>query len=232
MDLVRDLISLGRNVREQERIKVRQPLSEVIIDGKHKKILKGLDDLIKEELNVKSIIFEKDLSKYMNFKIKPNFKEAGKVLGNKMKDFNNFLQNLNSEQIENIREGNSVTFEDIEIEPSLIEILTESKEGMCSANQNNNFIILNTKLTDELISEGIAREIVSKVQNLRKEKDFEIENRIKLYYNGDETIDKVIKDFENYIKDETLSVDIIKEDKLKNSYNINDLDVYLDVERI
>ena len=232
MDLVRDLISLGRNVREQERIKVRQPLSEVIIDGKHKKILKGLDDLIKEELNVKSIIFEKDLSKYMNFKIKPNFKEAGKVLGNKMKDFNNFLQNLNSKQIENIREGNSVTFEDIEINPSLIEILTESKEGMCSANQNNNFIILNTKLTDELISEGIAREIVSKVQNLRKEKDFEIENRIKLYYNGDETIDKVIKDFENYIKDETLSVDIIKDDKLKNSYNINDLDVYLDVERI
>ena len=209
MDLVRELISLGRNVREQERIKVRQPLNEVIIDGKHKKILKGLDDLIKEELNVKNIIFEKDLSKYMNFKIKPNFKEAGKVLGNKMKDFNNYLQSLTPSQIEKIIEGKSITFEDIEIDPSLIEVLTESKDGMSSASQNNNFIILNTNLTDELISEGIAREIISKVQNLRKEKDFEIENRIKLYYSGDSTIDKVMKDYEDYIKDETLSVEII-----------------------
>ena len=91
MDLVRDLISLGRNVREEEKIKVRQPISEVILDGKNKEILQGLEDLIKEELNVKEIVFEKDLTKYMNFKIKPNFKEAGKVLGNKMKDFVRFL---------------------------------------------------------------------------------------------------------------------------------------------
>ncbi len=232
MDLVRDLISLGRNVREQEKIKVRQPLSEVIIDGKNKEILKGLDDLIKEELNVKNIVFEDDLSKYMNFKIKPNFKEAGKVLGNKMKDFNAFLQGLNESQIKDIREGKEINFENALIDPTLIEIITESKEGMSSANQNNNFIILNTTLNDELISEGIAREIISKVQNLRKEKDFEIENRIKLYYNGDSNIDKVITAFEKYIKDETLSVEIIKDESVKNSYNINDLEIYLDVKKI
>ena len=232
MDLVRDLISLGRNVREQEKIKVRQPLYEVIIDGKNQKILKGLDDLIKEELNVKNIIFENDLSKYMNFSVKPNFKEAGKVLGNKMKDFTIFLQNLSTEQINDIREGKTITFEDIAIEPSLIEIKTESKENMTSMVENNNFIILNTKLDDNLIEEGIAREIISKVQNLRKEKDFEIENRIKLYYNGNEKIDKVINDFKDYIKDETLSLEIIKDENTKNKYNVNDNEIFLDVERI
>lgn len=232
MDLVRILISLGRNVREQERIKVRQPLKEVILDGKNKEILKGLDDLIKEELNVKEIIFENDLSKYMNFKIKPNFKEAGKVLGNKMKDFTNFLQNLNQDQINEIINSKTLTFENQKIDFNLIEIKAESKEGMSSVVENNNLIILNTTLTNDLIEEGIAREIISKVQKLRKEKDFEIENRIKLFYNGNEIIDKVFENFKDYIKQETLSTEIIKDNNLNTKYDINNNEVYLDVKRI
>ena len=232
MDLVRDLISLGRNVREEQKIKVRQPIKEVILDGKNEPILKGLDDLIKEELNVKNIIFEKDLSKYMNFKLKPNFKEAGKVLGSKMKDFVNFLTTLDNSQIEVIKEGNSIKFEDYDITKNLIDIKIESKEGMSVAMENNNFIILNTTLTEDLIKEGIAREVISKVQNLRKEKDFDIENRINLYYNSNDYFDTVIKEFEDYIKDETLAIDIIKKEDLTNKYDINDIEVYLDVEKI
>ena len=232
MDLVRTLISLGRNVREQERIKVRQPLKEVILDGKNKEILKGLDELIKEELNVKEIIFEKDLSKYMDFKVKPNFKEAGKVLGNKMKNFANFLQNLNHDQINEVINNKTLTFESLEIDSNLIEVKATSKEGMSSVVENNNLIILNTTLTDDLIEEGLAREIVSKVQNLRKEKDFEIENRIKLYYNGSEIIDRVFNNFEDYIKRETLSEKIIKDENLNNKYDINNNEVYLDAEVI
>lgn len=232
MDLVRDLISLGRNVREEQKIKVRQPIKEVILDGKNEPILKGLDDLIKEELNVKNIIFEKDLSKYMNFKLKPNFKEAGKVLGSKMKDFVNFLTTLDNSQIEAIKEGNSIKFENYDITKNLIDIKIESKEGMSVAMENNNFIILNTTLTEDLIKEGIAREVISKVQNLRKEKDFDIENRINLYYNSNDYFDTVIKEFEDYIKDETLAIDIIKKEDLTNKYDINDIEVYLDVEKI
>lgn len=122
MDLVRNLISLGRNVREEEKIKVRQPISEVILDGKNKEILKGLEELIKEELNVKNIIFENDLTKYMNLSVKPNFKEAGKILGNKMKDFVKFLSNLSEEEIENIQKDKTVSFEGIEITNNLIEV--------------------------------------------------------------------------------------------------------------
>ena len=122
MDLVRDLISLGRNVREVSKIKVRQPISDVILDGKNKDILGDLTDLIKEELNVKEIIFENDLSKYMNFVVKPNFKEAGKIIGPKMKDFTNFLSNLDEEQINKLRNNETILFEDIDITSNLIDI--------------------------------------------------------------------------------------------------------------
>ena len=230
MDLVRDLISLGRNVREEEKIKVRQPILEVILDGKNKKILNGLDDLIKEELNVKNIVFEDDLTKYMDFKIKPNFKEAGKVLGSRMKDFVLFLNNLSDSEVRSIVNGNSITFEGMTIGNELLDVKIASKDGMKVSMENNNFIILNTTLNDDLIREGIAREIVSKVQNLRKEKDFDIENRIILYYNG--SLDDVLDEFGDYIKKETLALEIVKDDDLKNEYKINDIVLYLDVKKV
>ena len=230
MDLVRNLISLGRNVREEEKIKVRQPIKEIILDGKNKEILKGLDDLIKEELNVKKITFEDDLSKYMNSSLKPNFKEAGKVIGAKMKDFASFLSNLDKKDIEKLKNNETIDFDGITIDSSLVDIKISSKEGMKVAMENNNFIILNTTLTEDLIKEGIAREVVSKVQNLRKEKDFEIENRINLYYNSNEKFEEVIKEYGDYIMKETLAIKLIKKDDLEKSFEINDLNVYLDVE--
>ncbi len=232
MDLVRDLISLGRNVREEQKIKVRQPIKEVILDGKNKNLIGELTDLIKEELNVKEIIFEDDLSKYMNFIVKPNFKEAGKVIGAKMKEFTNFLSNLDEEQINKLRNNETITFEDINITSNLIDIKIISKEGFNTANMNNNFIILNTSLDEELIKEGYAREFVSKIQNLRKEKDFDIENRIKLYYNSNDYFDSVVEKFNDYIKKETLSLEIIKDKNISNKQLINDIEVSFDVEKV
>ena len=232
MDLVRDLISLGRNAREEKKIKVRQPIKEIILDGKNKDILSDLTDLIKEELNVKEIVFEDDLSRYMNFVVKPNFKEAGKVLGSKMKDFTNFLSDLNEEQINKLRNNEPVTFEDIEITSNLIDIKIISKEGFNTASLDNNFIILNTTLDEELIKEGYAREFVSKIQNLRKEKDFDIENRIKLSYNSNDYFDDIVKEFNDYIKKETLSLEIVKDNNLNNKQLVNDIEVAFDVEKI
>ena len=232
MDLVRDLISLGRNAREEKKIKVRQPIKEIILDGKNKDILSDLTDLIKEELNVKEIVFEDDLSKYMNFVVKPNFKEAGKVLGSKMKDFTNFLSNLNEEQINKLRNNEPVIFEDLEITNNLIDIKIISKEGFNTASLDNNFIILNTTLDGELIKEGYAREFVSKIQNLRKEKDFDIENRIKLSYNANDYFDDIVKEFNDYIKKETLSLEIVKDNNLNNKQLVNDIEVAFDVEKI
>ena len=234
MDLVRDLISLGRNAREEVKIKVRQPISEIIIDGKNKELIGDLTDLIKEELNVKNVVFENDLSKYMNFTIKPNFKVCGKMFGKEINNYAKMLSTLNDEDVNKLQNGNTITHEfngeTLEIIPDMVDIRIESKEGFDAAKENNNFIILNTTLTEDLINEGIVRELVSKVQNLRKVKDFDVADRITLYYDGD--IESIISEFTDYIKKETLSVDIAKKEDLSENFNLNGIDVKLDVEKV
>lgn len=137
MDLVRNIISLGRNAREEAKIKVRQPLQAVILDGKYQSILDDLQDLIKEELNIKEVIFAQDLTPYMNFTIKHNFKEAGKIFGSKMKDYSNYLANLKEEDIVAIENGKSYEFEGVEVTKDLVDIRINSKEGFNTVLENS-----------------------------------------------------------------------------------------------
>ena len=141
------------------------------------------------------------------------------------------INNLSSEDKEKALNHENIKFNDLEITSDLIDVKIDSKEGFDVAMENNNFVILDTTLTDSLIKEGVARELVSKIQNMRKEKGFDIENRINIYYNGNEYFDEVLNEFSNYIKAETLAVELIKKEDLTNEYNLNDIKVYLDVER-
>jgi isoleucyl-tRNA synthetase len=226
MDYVRNLISMGRMVREETKIKVRTPLSEAIIDSKVYNKIKDLVPLIKEELNVKEVISESDLSKYMNMSVKPNYKEVGKVFGAKIKDFEKFLNehevsDLNTEELE---------FEGTKITKDMFEVKISSKEGFNVSVLDNLFIILNTTLTDELISEGNAREFVSKIQNLRKTNNYEVSDRINIYYKGDE-FKKVILDNEEYIKNETLAISIEEKDIDTNELDVNGIKVFVELEK-
>ena len=234
MDLVRDLISLGRNAREEAKIKVRQPIAKAILDGKNEKLISDLVDLIKEELNVKEVVFEKDLTKFMTLEVKPNYKVCGKMFGSNISKYAEELLNLSQEDINNLSKGNSITIrfmeENLEITPDMADIRVNSKEGYDAAYLNDNFIIIDTTLNEELLLEGVAREIVSKVQNLRKDSGFEVENRIKLYYDGD--LDDVLSKFEEYIKKETLSLEIVKESLSTEVYDINGREVKFKVEKI
>ena len=211
MDLVRDLISTGRFVREEAKIKVRQPLSECLIDGKYKDILGDLTSLINEELNVKKVTFVEDLSQYMNFLIKPNFKVCGAMFGSKMKDYQNVLADLQGEDLELLLKEETITVdfggERLDITPDMVDIRIESKPGFNVGMENNKFIILNTELTRDLILEGLAREFVSKVQNLRKAQEFDIVDRITLNYDGDDEIKEALAMFKDYIMDETLATE-------------------------
>ena len=235
MDLVRDLISIGRFVREEAKIKVRQPISECLIDGKYKNILGDLVNLINEELNVKEVVFVDDLSKYMNFTIKPNFKVCGSMFGPKIKDYQNLLLNLNEEQIESLigEKDIVVPFDgsDLTINKDMVDIRIDSKEGFNVGMQNNKFIILNTELTKDLINEGYARELVSKVQNLRKTKDFDIADRITLYYSCDDEVKEAIEEFEDFIKGETLALTLVYKEGLSEQVDLNGHEAYIDVER-
>ncbi len=210
MDLVRDLISTGRYVREETKIKVRQPISECLIDGKYESILGDLVNLIKEELNVKEVVFVSDLTKYMNFTIKPNFKVCGAMFGSKMKDYQTVLNDLNKDDIDLLLKEETITIDfdggRLDITPDMVDVRIEAKEGFNVGMVNNKFIILNTNLTRELLLEGLAREAVSKIQNLRKTTGLEISDRIKLYYNGDDEVKETFNMFKKYIMDETLSI--------------------------
>ena len=226
MDYIRNLISMGRMIREETKIKVRTPLSEAIIDSNVYNKISDLVPLIEEELNVKKIVSESDLSKYMNMSVKPNYKEVGKLFGAKIKDYETFLLNhtvseLNSEELE---------FEGTKITKNMFEVKISSKEGFNVSVLDNLFIILNTTLTDELISEGNAREFVSKIQNLRKINNYDVSDRINIYYKGD-NFKQVILDNMDYIKNETLAINVEEKDVTTNQMNINGINVFIEIEK-
>ena len=235
MDLVRDLISLGRNVREEAKIKVRQPISEAILDGKNKNIIGDLTELIKEELNVKEIKFADDLSIYMNYEVKPNFKVCGPLLGSSIKSFQGYVKNFNYGDIKNLEEGNEVKInldgKEITITYDMLDVRITSKEGFNSTHEGNNFIVLNTTLNKDLINEGIARELISKIQQLRKNKDFNIVDRINIYYSHNDEIEEAIEEYRDMIMKDTLAEQIDERNDLTEEFNINGIEVKLDVVR-
>ena len=236
MDLVRELISLGRNAREEAKIKVRQPISEIILDGKNKAVINDLVDLIKEELNVKNVIFTQDLNEYISYDIKPNFKVCGPILGKNIKEFQDKLKDFTQDNISTLENGNTVTLNisgnDIDITYDMLDIRINSKEGFNASNEGNNFIILNTTLTDELIDEGIVREFVSKVQQIRKTNDYEMMDNINIYYSHNDEFNKSIKNYIDFIKKETLAIDLIESDEnYENTYDLNGIELGIRLEK-
>ncbi|MEG1793238.1 MAG: isoleucine--tRNA ligase [Bacilli bacterium] len=233
MDLVRELIKLGRNGREEVKIKVRQPLNEVLIDGKHESLISDLVSLIEEELNVKKVIFTNNINTYMNFMVKPNFKVCGPIFGKNIKGFQDTLLNLSSNDINTLQSNRIITVTvdsvDYEVGHDMVDIRILAKEGFNVSMENNNFIILDTTLTDELIEEGIAREMISKIQNLRKLRDFNIVDRITIFYNGDEEVLKTIEKQMEFIKNETLATSIEIKENLEETFDLNGHITYLDV---
>lgn len=238
MDLTKNLVTLGRAARENSKIKVRQPIAEVLIDGKYESTISDLVDLMKEELNVKEVKFVKDLSVFMNFSLKPNFKVLGPVLGKNINEFGKVLNNLNAhEVVSKVESGEKVKVQvggsDFEFDKEQILINIDSKPGFNVSMENNLFVILDTTLTKELINEGLAREFVSKVQQLRKSNGFEVLDNIKIYYNGNEEVVSAVNSFEEYIKTETLALSIEKCncDDLEKQ-NLNDHTTGIKVERV
>ncbi len=207
MDIVRTLVGLGRGTREKEKIKVRQPLKSVLVDGKYEALISDLTPLIEEELNIKEVHFEKDLGEYMNYQLKPNFKVAGPVLGKNIKEFGALL--AKADPTEYVGMGTvKVTLggEEFDITSDMIDVKITAKEGFAVAMENNVFTILDTNLNQELLDEGIAREIVSKVQQLRKQHDFEMMDNIAITLECDDEVKAAVEKHKEYIMSETLAV--------------------------
>ncbi len=213
MELVRTIVTLGRGEREKEKIKVRQPLSEILVDSRYEEQIGDMVQLIMEELNVKAVVFEKNMDTYMNYSLKPDFRKAGPVLGGKVKEFGKALAAADAKEvIARLGADDKIVLslggEDTEIPGDLIEVRVTAKEGFAVGTDRGVFVILGTQLTPELISEGLARELISKVQQMRKQKNLEMMDNIYIHINCDEETKAAFEEHRDYIMKETLALQL------------------------
>lgn len=225
MDLAYSIVKLGRSARNAANIKNRQPLSEMLVSTDALPEYYG--DIIKDELNIKSVKFGADLSKYVNFEIKPNLPVLGKAYGKLIPGIRKEIGARNQMELaQTIQNGNSVVINvdgtEIELNQENLLVTMKGLEGFAFAGEGTIGVVLDTHVSDELREEGHLREIISKVQNMRKESGFQVADRINLYIAGNEMLEAVIKKFQDNIKKETLTVDIIfNAEKAYTESNIN-----------
>lgn len=241
MDIVRRVVALGRASREDAGIKVRQPLKEILLDARFRDKLDEFVDLVKEELNIKDVIFSDEMDSYMNIILKPNFRLAGKELGKNMKAFASALAKLDPrETLEKVQTDELVMAlngEEIKIPEDFILVEYHAKEGFDVSSDRGLSVILDTVIDEELENEGYAREFTSKLQQQRKKNGYEITDRIHIYYYADETIKKAFSHFEKDISSETLalSINLLTEtDAAKmegDKMDINGHEVFLKLEK-
>ena len=187
MDTVLDIVNLGRAARNTGNVKNRQPLSEMyVVTARAEELDEGLKAIALDELNIKEYKTAADANEFISYKLKPQLKTLGPKYGKKLGAISAFLAACDAKKVVDAVRGGGAYVMDTDPEVTLgeedLQIFTESKAGFISASDRGVTVALNTKLTDELIEEGIEREIVSKVQTMRKEAGFEITDRISVYY--------------------------------------------------
>ena len=167
---------------------------------------------------------------------KPNFKVCGPILGKNIKLFQDIVKNYNFNIIKSLEEGSDkeeiIDNNIIKVTYDMLDIRLNSKEGFNASNEGNNFIILNTILTKELLDEGIVREFISKVQQIRKINDYEMMDKIYIYYSENYEFDNAIKEYIEFIKKETLAIQLIKSNGIFDErYNINGIELGIRLEK-
>ena len=235
MDLAYKIVQLGRSARNSENIKNRQPLSEMLISVDNLPEYYG--NIVKEELNVKKVVLGADMSEYVDFEIKPNLPVLGKEYGRLIPRIKQEIAKKNQMDLANkVKSGKvePIMIDDVEIDLDSNNLLVtmQGKEGFAFAGEGEIGVVLDTHITEELKEEGYVREVLSKVQNMRKDKGFEVLDRINLFVGGNEVIENVIKKHEEEIKSETLAL-TVKYNEDRKDYvdtNINGEHINLDVE--
>ncbi len=212
MSIIVKSIEMGRALRVASSIKIRQPLkSYVIVDrnDEDRLILEKNKDIIAEELNVKSVKIQGDEGELVSYSAKANFKVLGSKLGKSMKEVAAMIQAFSSDEIAAILDGNEkiVAYSAGEIALSESDLIVQrtEKENVKVLNEGDLTVGFDTEITEELLLEGIARDLIRFVQTERKEKDFDVADHIKLSVYGDEMLRKSVETFGAYIKSETLA---------------------------
>jgi isoleucyl-tRNA synthetase len=215
MTYAQKISSLILSLRKKESLRVRQPLKRVllpILDPSFQDQVEAVKDLILSEVNIKSIEFITDTSGLIKKRIKPNFKSLGKRLGSLMKEANGKIQMLTQDKISAFEEHGKYDLEldGKSFELSLEDVLITSEDipGWQVASDGEIVVALDTSLDEQLLAEGTARELVNRIQNLRKQLEFNVTDRIVVQIEGHESVMPAVRDFGDYIMDEVLANDI------------------------
>ena len=215
MQLAQKICSMVLSLRKRNNLKVRQPLQKILIPSSGKEMQKNIlsvKELILSEVNIKEIEFLSEDNNILVKKIKPNFKSLGAKLGSKMKSLTQIINSFTQEQILEIENNNQIQLEiegeKIELLLSDVEIITQDIPGWVVMNEGNITIALDTTITPSLKREGIARELVNRIQNIRKDQDFEVTDNIIVDIEYNTLLEETIQEHQEYIMGETLTKEL------------------------
>jgi len=242
MDYAQRISSLVLSLRKKEKMRVRQPLKKIllpVLDEEFKEQVEGVKDLVLAEVNIKEIEYVTDTSGILKKKIKPNFKTLGRRLGKNMKAAAKIIGEMGQEDIAQIEKTDhyslSVNGDTYELTADDFEITTEDIPGWQVANDGPLTVALDVTITDDLLAEGMARELVNRIQNIRKNKDFNVTDNINIQLERHEEVVPAVEEFGDYIKMETLAKKLELVDKLPDGEELElpeDLKVNIKVEQL
>ena len=239
INTARKLTSLVLSIRKKESLKVRQPLSRILVpvlNAKDGEILESIKELLLAEVNVKKLEIISPNSGVFVKKVRPNFKALGPKVGRHMKVVKAFVESMDGAAIDLFETNGEITFEDqgqrITIDLADCEIVTEDIPGMLVATSDGLTVALDAELTEELRNEGLARELVNRLQSLRKSSGLDVVDRIKVILSANETFATRLASFLPYVGDEVLADDISFGETTENETDVEGNTIYISISRI
>jgi len=228
MDIAQRIVYLARSIRAKSNLKVRQPLRKILValDDKYKDAVEKMKDVILEEVNIKELVLLDDNAEIVNKFAKPNFKSIGPKFGNNAKLVAEEIKKFDKSKIKELEKNKEISIivnnEHLKILFDDVEILSSEIEGWAVESDKGITVALDKELTEELIFEGLAREFVNRVQNIRKDSGLDVTDRINIYYDADEKVRLAVEKFRDYISNETLANDIL--------HSNNNISEYFDID--
>ena len=238
MDIAQKITSMTLALRRKVNIKVRQPLAQLMIpaiDDKQKQRICAVKDLIKNEVNVKEVNFVEN-SGFLVKKVKCNFRVMGKKFGKLMKSVAAHMDGLDQDAIALLEQNGSISFDidgsPVTVDVADVEIISEDIPGWLVSNDGNLTVALEVELTEDLLNEGMARELINRIQNMRKDAGLEITDRIAIKVSPNDSIAKAIANYEEYVKTQVLADSIFVEDNAGTDVEFDDFVVRIQVTKI
>jgi isoleucyl-tRNA synthetase len=242
MDVAQNVVYLTRAMRAKNNLKVRQPLRKimVVLDKSKQESLLKMKDVVLEEVNIKELVVLSDDADFVNKSSKANFKSIGPKFGKKAKAVAEAIKNFNKNQIRLIESDQRINLiiegEEIIVAKEDVEIISTEITGWVVETESGVTVAIDKELDESLISEGLAREFVNRIQNMRKDAGFEVTDKIKIVFNGDNTLINAINNFNQYIANETLAEKVSIDDQMNGGYKqdwkIGEYDCSIQIEKV